>query len=244
MKKTRLILAISAIVLIFGGILISDALGFWKTAGTKEPRKIENGSFKGEYDPWDIRGSYTFGNVEDAFNINSSILAKAFGVKDDNPYDYQIKNLEAMYEDAGFPVEIGTGSVRYFTALYNGLPLDGNEGLTKQAVNILYENNKIDENMYTQLLATAIDLSGTYEKPDSEKDTSTVTDEEEHGSTTAVTGSTTVGQALDMGIPETILAEYVGDTKNRDAIIKDLAQGLGLSFGEVRTTLNEYIPSD
>ncbi len=244
MKRTRLILAISAVVLIFGGILISDALGFWKTTGSKEPSKIESGNFEGEYDPWDIRGSYTFGNVEDAFHIDSALLAKAFGVKDENPYDFQIKNLEAMYEDAGFPVEIGTGSVRYFTALYNGLPLDGSEGLTKQAVNILYENLKIDELLYQQLMATAVDLSGTYEKPDSEKETGTETDEEDHGSATSVTGSTTVGQALDMGIPEEVLAEYTGTTKDRSVLVKDLVSAMGLSFGEVRTTLNKYIPAN
>ena len=241
MKKTRLILAISAVVLIFGGILISDALGFWKTTGSKEPRKFESGNFEGEYDPWDIRGSYTFGNVEDAFNIDSALLAKAFGVKDDNPYDFQIKNLESMYEDAGFPVEIGTGSVRYFTALYNGLPLEDSEGLTRQAVNILYENNKIDETTYNQLLTTAIDLSGTYEKTDAEKEAASEADPEEHDSATSVTGSTTIGQALDMGIPEDVLAEYTGTTKDRSALVKDLVKAMGLSFGEVRTTLNEYV---
>ena len=241
MKRTRLILAISAIVIIFGGILLSDALGFWKTTGSKEPKKIKSGAFVGEYDPWDIRGSYTFGDVEDAFNIDSSLLAKAFGVKDDNPYAFQIKNLEVMYEDAGFPVEIGTGSVRYFTALYNGLPLNDSEGLTKQAVNILYENNKIDKATYNHLLATAIDLSGTYEKTDVEKATTEETESEEHESSTSVTGSTTISQALDMGIPEDVLMEYTGTTKDRHALVKDLVSAMGLSFGEARTALNEYV---
>ena len=93
MKKPRFILAIAVVVMLFGGILLGKALGFWQTEGNKTPRKIENGEFKGEYDPWDIRGSYTFGNVEDSFDIDSEILARAFGVKDENPYDFQIKNL-------------------------------------------------------------------------------------------------------------------------------------------------------
>ena len=68
MKKTRLIIAISVVVLIFGGVMISDALGFWQTTGSKVPQKIESGKFTGEFDPWDIRGSYTFGNIEDNFD--------------------------------------------------------------------------------------------------------------------------------------------------------------------------------
>jgi len=240
MKKPRLILAIAVVVMLFGGILLGKALGFWQTEGDKTPRKIENGEFKGEYDPWDIRGSYTFGNVEDAFDIDSEILAKAFGVKDENPYDFQIKNLEAMYEDSGFPVEIGTGSVRYFVALYNSLPIEGSEGITKQAVNILYEDNKITFEYYQSLLLEAIDLSGSYQKPAASTGDETPT-EEEHDSATSVTGSTTVKQALDMGIPEDILKEYVGNTNNKEALIKDLVKSMGLSFGEVRTTLNEYI---
>lgn len=244
MKKTRLFLALTAIVFVFGGIFISDALGFWKTTGSKEPRKFESGQFAGEYDPWDIRGSYTFGNVEDAFNIDSEILARAFGVKVDNPYDFQIKNLESMYKDEGFPVEIGTGSVRYFTALYNGLPLLDDAGLTKQSITILYNSNKIDEPLYRQLMTAAIDLSETYQKTDSEKDTVTQIDGEEHGSTASVTGNTTVGQALDMGVPEEILIKYTGSIEDRTALVRDLVKSMGLSFGEVRPTLNEYISSE
>ena len=37
-----------------------------------------------------------------------------------------------------------------------------------------------------------------------------------------VGGETTVGQALDMGIPEDVLKKYLGDTSDRDALVKDL----------------------
>jgi len=239
MKKTRLILAIAVIVLIFGGILVSDALGFWQTSGSKVPKKFESGLFEGEYDPWDIRGSYTFGNIEDAFDIDASLLAKAFGVKTDNPEDVQVKTLEALYENAGFPFEIGTGSVRYFVALYKGLPLTDSEGLTTIAVNILREQEKITEEQYQELITSAININAEYQTP-----TDGENEPEEHGSETSVTGSTTVGQALDMGIPEDVLAEYVGSTSNHDALVRDLVKEKGLSFGEIRTTLNEYLESN
>lgn len=241
MKNPRIILAIGVIVMLFGGIFVGKTLGFWQTEGVKIPKKIEIGEFKGEYDPWDIRGSYTFGNVEDSFGIESEILAKAFGVKDDNPYDFPIKNLEAMYENSGFPVEIGTASVRYFVALYRNLPIESNEGITKQAVNILYENDKITNDQYQNLLAEAIDLSGSYEKTESSTEDGITDETVVHESATSVTGSTTVREALDMGIPEDVLKEYIGNTNNKDALVKDLVSSMGLSFGEVKIILNEYI---
>ena len=67
---------------------------------------------------------------------------------------------------------------------------------------------------------------------------------EENHAANEVTGSTTVGQALEMGIPENVLAEYVGDTSNKDALVKDLIIANGLSFGKTKSTLNEYITSD
>jgi len=39
MKKPRLIIAISLIVVIFGGILAADALGFWKTSSSRNISK-------------------------------------------------------------------------------------------------------------------------------------------------------------------------------------------------------------
>lgn len=65
---------------------------------------------------------------------------------------------------------------------------------------------------------------------------------EEHG--LEVSGSTTVGQALAMGIPEDVLAEYVGDTSDPNAIVKDLIIANGLSFGKTKTILNGYIESE
>jgi hypothetical protein len=67
--------------------------------------------------------------------------------------------------------------------------------------------------------------------------------EEEHA-TNEVTGSTTVGRALEMGIPEAVLAEYVGDTSDKDALVKDLIIANGLSFGKTKSILNGYIVNE
>ena len=67
--------------------------------------------------------------------------------------------------------------------------------------------------------------------------------DEEHGMD-EVSGSTTVAQALGMGIPEDILIEYCIDISNPDALVKDLIVANGQSFGKAKTVLNGYIEVD
>ncbi|MBN1624395.1 MAG: hypothetical protein JXN10_05425 [Clostridia bacterium] len=120
MKKIRLIIAISLIVVIFGGVFASDALGFWQTSGSRNLWKSES-------------------------------------------------------SQAGEPHEE--------------------------------------------------DIEGT-----------------DHG--LEVGGSTTVSMALEMGIPEDVLLEYLGDISNPDALVKDLITANGYSFGKVKGILNSYIKID
>ena len=121
MKKARLIITLSIVVIVFGGILASDALGFWKTSGSRNLGKGQN------------------------------------------------SQVTQSHEE---------------------------------------------------------EVTGT----------------EEHG--LEISGSTTVAMALEMGIPENILIEYLGDISNPDAVVKDLLTTNGYSFGKVKGILNSYIRSD
>jgi hypothetical protein len=114
-------LAAALIAIFFGGILISSALGLWQTESTKEPIKFTEGEFAGQSNPADIRGSYTFGDIANAFGVASEILAQAFGITSDAS-SFQVKSLEEVYADSEY--EIGTASVRLFVAFYAGLPYD------------------------------------------------------------------------------------------------------------------------
>ena len=66
-------------VLFIAGVLITTAAGIWSTESSKVPVKFETGEFAGEFNPADIRGSYTFGDLEEIFGISVENLAKAFG---------------------------------------------------------------------------------------------------------------------------------------------------------------------
>jgi len=122
MKITPRFMAIILVVMLFGGIVLSTVLGYWTTKTTKEPLKFTEGEFAGEYNPADIRGSYTFGDVSTLFEIPIEDLAIAFRVTDKDVAAVQLKTLEERFIHLG--VDLGTSSVRLFTALYKGLPFD------------------------------------------------------------------------------------------------------------------------
>jgi len=134
-------LAALVVAIMFGGILFSSAMGWWQTESTKEAAVFTEGEFAGQANPADIRGSYTFGDVEKNFGIPAALLVEAFGVQTNDPAGYQVKGLEEMY--AASEQEVGTASVRLFVAFYLGLPFDLSTDiyLPESAVTILGERN-------------------------------------------------------------------------------------------------------
>lgn len=114
------------LLVLFGGIIIADAAGIWQTSGAKEPEKFKEGSFVGEYDPSGIKGSYTFAQISSLFNIPIQDILYSFGLQNiSGAADFHCSELEAIYEDAkNQGTEIGTSSVKLFTAYYLGLPFE------------------------------------------------------------------------------------------------------------------------
>ena len=116
-----------SIALVTVGIGITMATGLWQTESNKIPRALPtpavvtasdySGSTTVQYDPADIRGSYKFGEVSNLYGIPLEVLAQAFGIPQDDVEAFQVKGLEALYPDA--ENEIGTASVRLFTACFN-----------------------------------------------------------------------------------------------------------------------------
>ena len=95
MKIKSTFLGLMIVAIMFGGIFASSALNMWKTESSKIPKKLTMGDFAGEYDPADIRGSYTFSDVSSAFNIPTEDLKRAFGVSQEiDPSVFKNKDLE------------------------------------------------------------------------------------------------------------------------------------------------------
>ena len=142
MKIKRGFMALLVLIIFFGGITLTIALDVWSTTTDKIPVKFSDGEFEGEYNPEDIRGSYTFDDVATIFDIDIMDLFEAFGIpKETDPTQIKTKDLEVLYSEES--VEIGNGSVKVFVALYKNLPvvLD-DEYLLKQAVDLLFEVNQ------------------------------------------------------------------------------------------------------
>lgn len=240
-------LAISIFVIMFGGIAISSALGWWQTESTKTPAAYTEGEFAGQANPADIRGSYTFGDIANSFDVSPEILAQAFQVTTDDPAAFAIKELETMYLDSGY--EVGTNSVRLFVAYYLGLPFDtaGEEiYLPEPASNILLNEADLTPEQMTYLETYTVDVVPA-SPVDGEADTtlsvgSTAESESAQTETEAeeyvIKGKTTFGELIQWGVPQDVIESIIGAPMPDPAMkVKDYALANGLEFETIKTTL-------
>lgn len=236
--NTKIIVVITAVV-IFGGIFASNSLGYWQTESSKIPKTFESGEFAGEPMPEDIRGSYSFEDVENAFGVEAGIIAAAFNLNSEDPGAIMAKDLEEIYED--FPVEIGTGSLRKFVSLYTGLPYDGEDFLLTTTVDVLKANSKWNEQMEEDLAGMVFETDPAF-PIQVELVEKIPEDEEDKEEEIAVKGKTTVADVIAYGIP---LEEIEGimniHIDNENMLIRDLCEQNGLSFSTVKTQLNEML---
>jgi len=148
---------------VLAGIAVTMATGLWQTESDGTPRRLQTETVQnvqdqtGEqtalYDPADIRGSYTFGEISKLYGIPLSELARAFRLTDAEASGFQIKALKDRLADAD--QEVGTASVRMFAAYYLGLSYEPTEEtwLTQSAADILEGHGGLTEEQ-TAYLAT------------------------------------------------------------------------------------------
>ncbi|MBK5240008.1 hypothetical protein [Clostridium sp.] len=162
MKIKTYVLPLVIIVVLFGGIAVTKAFGLWKTESTKVPSTIKSGEAMGEYNPSDIRGSYTFKDISSSFKIPVEILGEAFAIKSSDLNSFKVKDLETIYgslKDSG--TEIGTSSVRMFVAYYLSIPYEitGEESyLPKAAVDILKSKVKLSDERLKYLDSHSVEI--------------------------------------------------------------------------------------
>jgi len=237
MTLTSKPLAVIVFVILFGGILISSGMGWWQTESTKEAATFSEGEFAGLPNPADIRGSYTFGDVENNFDVPAATLAQAFGVASDDPSAFGVKELESIYADQEY--EIGTASVRLFVALYSGLPYEivGDLYLPKRAVEMLKSHATLTPEQISYLDAHAVILDGmSAPAPQTEEHT------EIESTDRILKGKTTFQEVLDWGVSqETIENILGGPMPNPLTKVKDYCFEVGLNFEEVKPAIQAEI---
>jgi hypothetical protein len=244
MTLTSKPLAVIVLVMLFGGIAFSSAMGWWATESTKEPAKFTEDEFAGMANPVDIRGSYTFGDIAKSFDVTPEILAQAFGVTSEDPDAFAVKELEAIYLDSGF--EIGTASVRLFVAYYAGLPFDTTDQeiyLPQSASEILLAKGNLtpEQVAYIDQYTVISSASSPVEQPAVE-----VTPVPAESSTTSeeytIKGKTTFGDLTSWGVPQAVIEQIIGVPMPNPAMkVKDYASANGLDFETLKTALQAEV---
>ncbi len=245
-------LAIIIFVFIFGGIALTSATGYWQTTNTKIPATYKDGEFAGQADPADIRGSYTFGDISNSFDIPLEDLGQAFGVDPERYVTFQCKELESIYASLEEGKEVGTASVRYFVALYKGLPFNLTESiyLPELAVDILKEKASLSEAEILSLEEIAVSLPASDNSLDSslpeqlehENVENTSTDTHETTSANTIKGITTFQELLNWGVLKEDIEKILNDKMpNPQKNIKDYAAEKGIEFSGLKESMQELV---
>ena len=252
MTLTSKPLAFLVFIIMFGGIGVSTAIGWWETESTKEPAKYTEGEFAGQANPADIRGSYTFGDIANSFDITPENLAQAFQVITDDPASFAVKELESIYLDSGY--EIGTNSVRLFVAYYLGLPFDTTGQdiyLPKPAVNILTNHATLTPEQLTYIQSHTADVkpasnadlgTDSAQSAGSASEAGSTQGESETGTSSEedyfVKGKTIFGDLIRWGVPKETIEQIIGAPMPDPAMkVKDYVTANGLSFETIKTQL-------
>lgn len=235
-------LAVLVVGILFGGIILSATLGWWQTESTKQAAKFTSGEFAGQANPDDIRGSYTFGDVENNFGIPVEVLGEAFGVTGDAA-SFQVKNLEAISAESG--LEIGTSSVRLFVAFYKNLPLDLSTDiyLPESAVKILLGHSLTAEQAaYLEAHTVAAESQAAQPVP---AETSEIppTATHEESSERVIKGKTTFDDLLGWGMTREAIEKITGaPLPNPSSLtIKEYASANNLDFETIKTSLQAEV---
>jgi hypothetical protein len=243
MKVNGRNLGIIIFLLVFGSIAVSGSMGYWKTESSKEPAVYDAGEFEGMPNPGDIRGSYSFSDVSEAFEIPIGDLMMAFVLPEGtDPGVFKNKDLELIYENLEEEgTEIGNGSVKLFVALYLGLPYEIEEEtfLPLEAVAILKERAELTEEQIEYIERNGIDVSSSLaeESPAVEIDDDAKIREAE-APERKINGKTTFVELLDWGITPESISKILGmDIPEGSIGLKDFCTQNGLEFFQLKEEL-------
>ena len=252
MNLTSKPLAAIILIILFGGIALTTAMGSWQTMSSKMPATYTEGEFAGTSNPADIRGSYLFGDVEKAFGIPSTVLAQAFNVQSNDPALIAVKSLEDIY--AGSEFEVGTASIRLFVAFYNGLPFDLSTDmyLPESAAALLKERNLTPEQLtYLEAHIVPNPAAGSDSaeaapapsaEPAPEAAATQSADPIDASAEKLVKGKTTFQEVLSWGVSQEVIEQVMGaPMPNPLTKVKDFCTEKGLDFEVIKPALQAEV---
>lgn len=250
MRITPRWMAVLVVTVLFGGILVSMALGEWTTKNSKEPLKFTEGKYAGENNPADIRGSYTFGDVSRLFEIPLEDLAVAFRISEPDVAAVSLRTLEENFAD--LEVEVGTGSVKLFVALYKGVPYDlsGEDAfLLPEAVELIKQKTSLSQEQLDYLEIFTVSEAAGSGAPDLQEEAEpgdlsaeSTSDSEHEAEAYKIAGKTTFQNLLDWGVKQEDIEKTIGQSlPSANLLIKDWAAAEGLSFSTLKSQLQALV---
>ena len=238
MKITNRIIAPAIVVIFVGGILLSIGLNVWKTTSSKQPARYSSGRFAGESDPGDIRGSYSFYDIANSFDITTEELAQAFSIEQTTNYGAieagDLKDIYGELEEG----EIGTDSIKYFVALYTGLPFvpEHDTLLPSTALSLL--RDRVSVETMEELKSISVDLPGPLHVP------AEVVERVENSENMMIMGSTTFGELTGWGLSSEEIEKALGMKPGKpNANVRDHVASSGMGFGQVKSKLQALLDS-
>lgn len=236
MKNKSLIVFMSSILIIFLGIFIADQLGFWntKTSGDLFSSSQEDNMVY----PDELRGSSTFQEIEDSFSIPAEHIALAYNFDTLEPGLLQVMMVSEAFAYLGDDVEMGTGSVKLFIYLYNGLDvsgLDEIENIPSTAVDILKEygkwNEESEEIMEGYIIEVLVEPFSDDSISDLMAEEHEETDENAESGLLEINGKTTIQDIIDSGISLSEIEEILGvEVANVNLSFRDICEQNDLDF--------------
>ena len=235
--------AIVVFVILFGGIYLTIGTGHWSTSRAPEPQKLASG----DYNIADIRGSYTFAEIEKFFGVPANLLFQAFMVPEERRSDtFKIKEMhEGFFEPVvldGREIEVGTDLVRVITSIYTELPYESEETthLPVSAVNLLIQEHKLQGEKKTYWETHTFDLVLVGEVPPAEKSPVESPEEQE---TIEIKGKTTMGELLKYGLTKEQFQEITGMEMpdNSSVGLRDFVTENGLEMDTIKTQIIEAL---
>jgi hypothetical protein len=235
-------------VLGIGGTMIFN---LWQTTSGKVPATYTAGEFAGEYNPADIRGSYSFGDIEEAFAVPVTALAKAFAVDDSqDPAAFLCKSLEDLYGGMENG-EVGTDSVRWFVALYTGLPYTPEEDTLLPSPSISVLRERLGETELETVRARTVTLSALSQAamvPETSPETGQAaesaaaeqTDAHTESEAGEIKGKTTFGELQSWGVSKETIEEILGLPIGKAGVtVRDYCVENGIEFSTVKDALQK-----
>lgn len=247
--STRL-LALLSVIAILGTVLVTSLLGIWRTESLKVPKLITEGELAGSYDPGDIRGSYSFEDIEVNFEVPSEFLAASYGFTLEDAGTHLAKEIGEYFETflEGTDTDMGTDSLRYLVSLYLGYPYETEEGtvIPLQAIALLQDAGRITAEQAETLKTVAIDISGFVTEgaqvPAEQEPAITVDESPVPESVLEIRGKDTFDDILSMGFTEEQVESALGSPMpDRDLVVRDYLVEQGKEFSEFKTKLEQLL---